>query len=72
MPPPQNYRLEKTAFKAMIFQEADDHYSYSKDKTYAERLNAAFFLINQVYNTTPSTKLDRTIFNKRKHIYWLI
>jgi len=67
MAEPKKYRLDKTAFKAMTFQEADDHYSYWKDKSYDERLDAAFFLINQVYKTTTSTKLDRSIFSKRKH-----
>lgn len=61
---PKKYRLDKTAFKGMTFEEADEHYSYWKDKSYEERIDAAFFLINQIYKITPSTKLDRTIFEK--------
>ncbi len=67
MAEPKKYRLDKTAFKATTFEEADNHYYYWKDKSYDERIDAAFFLINQVYKITSSTKVDRTIFSKRKH-----
>jgi hypothetical protein len=32
------YRLDRTAFKAQSFAEADDHYSYWKDRFPEERL----------------------------------
>ncbi len=63
----QKFRLDRTAFKATTASEADDHVSEWKNKTYIERLEAAWFLINQVYGTTADTKLDRTVFSKRKH-----
>ena len=62
----QKFRMDRTAFKAMTAAEADDHVTYWKDKSPRERLEAACYLINQAYGTTPQTKLDRTIFSKRK------
>ena len=50
----------------MSFEEADDHTTYWLDKTEDERLNAACFLINQLYGVTPETKVDRTITDQRK------
>lgn len=61
------YKLDKTAFSAMTVKEADDHVSYWKEKTETERLNAACFIINQIYQVTPSTKIDINIIDKRKH-----
>jgi len=62
----QKFRLDRTAFKATNAEDANDHVSDMKDKTYWERLEAAWFLINQVYGTTSETKLDRTVFSHRK------
>lgn len=62
----QKFRLDRTAFKATNATEADDHVSYWLDKSLKERLEAAFYLINQVYGTTNQTKLDRTVFSVRK------
>ncbi len=66
---PKKYRLDKTAFQSSRLEEADNHYGYWKHKTLKERLDAAFFLIQQVYGTTNSTPLDKTIFSKGKHKY---
>ncbi|MEO6290489.1 MAG: hypothetical protein ABIO76_11235 [Ginsengibacter sp.] len=63
----KNYSLDKTAFKAMTLREADNHYGYWKNKTLKERLEAACYLINQFYGTTPQTPVDKTVFTKRKH-----
>ena len=62
----QKFRLDRTAFKATNAKDADDHVTEWKDKTPSERLEAAWFLINQVYGTTSKTRLDRTVFSKRK------
>lgn len=43
------YRLDRTAFKAQSFAEADDHYSYWKDRTPEERLRAATYLIRSAW-----------------------
>lgn len=63
----KKFRLDKTVFQAMTVQEADHHYGYWKNKSLKERLEAAFYLINQFYGTTPQTPLDKTVFTKRKH-----
>ncbi|MCD6013035.1 MAG: hypothetical protein K0Q79_2897 [Flavipsychrobacter sp.] len=60
------FRLDRAAFKATAAKEADDHVTEWKNKTYIERLEAAWFLINQIYGTTSKTKLDRTVFSIRK------
>jgi hypothetical protein len=63
----KKYRLDKTAFQAMTVQEADHHYGYWKNKAMKERLDAACYLVNQFYGTTPQTPVDKTIFTKRRH-----
>jgi hypothetical protein len=60
------YRLDRTVFKATNAKDADDHVTEWKNKSYLERLEAAWFLINQVYGTTSKTPLDRTVFSIRK------
>ncbi len=62
----KHFRLDKSAFTASSAKEADNHISYWRTKTIAERLKAGFYLINQFYNTTNATKLDRTLFAARK------
>ena len=61
------YKLDRTVLKSMTFEEADDHVSYWKDKTEAERLNAACFNINQIFGVTPFDKIDFSYTDKRKH-----
>jgi hypothetical protein len=63
----KKYTLDKTVFRAMTIQEADNHYGYWKNKSMKERLYAACYLINQFYGTTPQTPVDKTVFTKRKH-----
>ena len=63
----KKYRLDKTIFKASRVDEADHHYAYWKNRSLKERLEAACYLINQFYGTTPQTPIDRTVFTKRKH-----
>ena len=60
------YKIDRTHVTKMGFEEADDHTTYWHDKTKDERLNAACFLINQIYGVTPQTKIDRTITDHRK------
>jgi hypothetical protein len=62
-----NYKMDRSIVKAQSFEEADDHVSYWEDKTPLERLNAACFIINQVYGVTPQTKVDKTLVVARKH-----
>jgi hypothetical protein len=62
----ESYSIDRTQVSAMSFNEANDHVSYWLTKTEDERLNAACFLINQLYGVTPYTKVDRTVTDKRK------
>lgn len=63
----REYNLERTVIQSMTFEEADDHVTYWKDKTETERLNAACFLINQIFHTSPGDKIDLGFTDKRKH-----
>ena len=60
------YKIDRSIVTAMSFEESDDHTTYWLDKTEDERLNAACFLINQLYGVTAQTKVDRTILDHRK------
>jgi hypothetical protein len=62
----ESYRLDRTKITSLTFNEADDHVNYWAEKTEDERLNAACFIINQIFGVTPQTKVDRTINDKRK------
>lgn len=61
------YRIERTEVKSMTFEESDDHVTWWEDKSPEERLNAACFLINQIFGVTQHTKVDKSIFDSRKH-----
>ncbi len=63
----KKYRLDKTVFQAMSVEEADSHYSNWKNKSYKERLEAGCYLVQQFYDITPQTPVDKTVFTKRKH-----
>jgi hypothetical protein len=62
-----SYRMNRNEVKSMTFQESDNHVSYWEDKTPEERLNAACFLINQIFGVTQHTKVDKKIIDFRKH-----
>ncbi len=62
----QPYRVDRTKVTSHTFQEANDHVSYWNEKTEDERLNAACFIINQIFGTTPTTKVDRAVISRRK------
>lgn len=61
------YKLDRTMLCATTADNADDHVSFWNDKTAIERLNAACFIINQIFGVTPKTKVDVSITAKRKH-----
>lgn len=60
----QHYRINRANVTSLTFNEADDHVNYWIEKTEDERLNAACFIINQIFCVTPQTKVDRTITDK--------
>ncbi len=61
------YKLDRSLLQSTTVEEANDHVTYWNDKTKSERLNAACFIINQIFGVTPSTKVDVNLINKRKH-----
>ena len=63
----KDFKMDRTVVSAGTFEEADDHVSFWQNKTPLERLNAACFIINNIYQVTPQTKVDRTIIGARKH-----
>lgn len=63
-----NFRMDRSVVSKSTFEEADDHVTFYKDKTPLERLNHACFIINQIYQTTPETKVDRTVVSSRRHL----
>jgi hypothetical protein len=63
----EQYKMDRSVLTGQSFEEADDHISYWADKTPLERLNAACFIINQIYSVTPQTKMDKSLLTVRTH-----
>ena len=63
----EDYKMDRTVVSKSSFKDADDHVTFYKDKTPLERLNAACFIINSIFNSSPNCKVDRTITSSRKH-----
>lgn len=61
------FKMDRSAVSKSSFNEADDHVSFWQDKTPKERLDAASFIINNIYGVTPQTKVDRAFTSVRKH-----
>lgn len=66
-----DFRLDKTAFRAQSYKEADNNLDHWKNKSYSERLEAAWYLISCAYNFPIDNppKLDKSLFSTRKHKY---
>lgn len=64
----KDFKLDRTAFKAQTFAEADAKNVFNKDVSYSERLRQAYFLISQAYGFSMANqpKLDREYFECRK------
>jgi len=62
----EEFRFDRTVFAAANAKDADNHIHYWKNKSYTERLEAAYFLIRHSYGIDENTRLDRTAFSKRK------
>lgn len=63
----KDYKLDWTVLKPMTVEDADDHVSYWNDKTEDQRLNAACFIINNIFSVTPYHKIDFAYTDKRKN-----
>lgn len=63
----REHKMDRNEVRSMTFEEADDHVTYWNNKSKEERLNAACFIIHQIFGTTPEDKLDLHFIDKRKH-----
>lgn len=63
----KEYKLDKTAFRMMTFEEADKANVFDKEVSYGERLQEAYYLISQAYNFSIEAppKLDKNCFSSR-------
>jgi len=62
----EEFCLDRTAFKATNAKDADNHVADWKDKTPAQRMEAAFFLICHAYGINAGTRIDKTVFSMKK------
>ena len=60
------YKMNRSVISALSFEEADNHVEYWQNKTPMERLNAACFIINNLFNITVSTRMKKDILTARK------
>ena len=64
----KKYRLDKTAFRAMTVQEADDYMRDYRKYNWKERLKISYYLTSLAYcfdiNNPP--KMDKTVFTALK------
>ena len=58
--------MDRTQVATMSFAEADNHVAHWADKSERERMDAACFLIYQIFGTNQYTKVDRSITERRK------
>jgi len=65
----QSFRLDRNKFKPQSFEEADNQLDYWLKKSYAERLQAAWYLIAVAFQFDLShpPHLDRKKFSTRQH-----
>ena len=59
--------MDRSFVSGATFAQADDHVTFYKDKTPLERLNAACFIINNIFQVTNKSKIDKKLTSKRKH-----
>lgn len=60
------YKMNRSVISALSFEEADNHVEYWQNKTPMERLNAACFIINNLFNLTAATRMQKDILTARK------
>ncbi len=61
------YKLNRTAFKASTFEEADNHASYYNKLSWKERFKIAMYLNSIAFKLVgePEPKLDKKIFKAK-------
>jgi hypothetical protein len=63
----EQFKMDRSLVVAQSFEEANNHTNFYDNKSIQERVNAACFIIYNIYGTNQQTKVDRTIVSKRKH-----
>jgi hypothetical protein len=65
----KKYRLDKSAFRAMSVQEADDYMRDYRQYSWKERLKISFYLTSLAYgfDVDNPPKMDKTIFQAVKY-----
>lgn len=65
-----NYRLDKTAFQALSFDEADKDINNSAGLSYEERMNHFNYLMRVAYSFLNEEwpRMDKTVFEKIKRV----
>lgn len=63
----EEFKMDRTFVQKQSFEQANNHTNFYDNKSIQERVNAACFIIYNIYGTTQYTKVDRTIISKRKH-----
>lgn len=63
----ENVKMDRSIVSKSSFEEADNHVNFYDDKTPKERLEAACFIINHVFQIDENHKVDKTITYSRKH-----
>jgi hypothetical protein len=61
-----DFKLDRSAFRASTAADANNHTLDWKNRSYSERLKGAAFLIRHAFGLSANTRMDRTIFAKRK------
>ena len=62
--------FDRTAFEMRSSEDRKPAIEYWKDKTFEERLAAAFYLNSVAYNFDINNppEMDKTVFSMRKHL----
>ncbi len=60
------YKMNRSVLSGKSFEEANDHVTYWNNKTPFERLEAACFIINNIFGVTPQTRINWAVISKRK------
>jgi hypothetical protein len=65
------YKLDRTAFEVLTFEEADIKMNNHRDMSWQERLQLLRYLNSIAYKYVNSTEpiLDKTIFSARKQTH---
>ncbi len=65
----ENFKIDKTIFKAQTFEEAELDKRFPKEMSIGDRLREAWWLICMAYGIdyTSPPKMDKHFFSARKH-----